>query len=91
MRRGMKKKHALTVRRYAARLIDLNEYLASFLGANLNDNTGAEELNKIPPNSMHNSWYIQAYVQSFDCEYINFIKLLICLSVWKLPSLFTKV
>ena len=68
MRRGMKKPHALTVRRYAARLINLNEYLASFTGATLTAKFGITELNKILFNSMPNSWYKQAYVQSFDCE-----------------------
>ena len=35
MRRGMKKTRSLGVRRYAARLIDLNKYLDSFPGATL--------------------------------------------------------
>ena len=56
MRRGMKKPRALTVRRYAARLINLNEYLASFPGDNLNDKIGVTELNDILLNSMPNSW-----------------------------------
>ena len=37
MRCGMKKTHRLTVRRYAAHLIDLNENLTSFPGATLTD------------------------------------------------------
>ena len=40
MHRGMKKPCALTDRRYAARLIYLNEYLESFTGATLNDKIG---------------------------------------------------
>ena len=45
MRSGMKKLFSLTVRCYAARLIELNEYLASFLGETLTDKIGVTELN----------------------------------------------
>ena len=37
MRRGMKKTRSLEVSCYAACLIDMNEYLASFLGVTLDD------------------------------------------------------
>ena len=74
MCRGMKKPHTLTVRRYTACLNDLNEYLAFFPGATLNDNIGITELNKILLNSLHNSWSKQAYIKGFDCESITFIK-----------------
>ena len=70
----MKKPCALTVRHYAARLIDLNEYLASFPGATLNDKISVNMLNKILLNSMYNSWYKQAYVQGFGYESITFKK-----------------
>ena len=70
MRHGIKKSCALTIRRYLARLIDINDYLASFPGANLNDNIGVTESKKMLLNSMPNSWYIQAYVQGFCCESI---------------------
>ena len=46
MRHGVKKPRALTVRRYTARLIDLNEYLASFPEATLNDKIGVTEQKK---------------------------------------------
>ena len=59
MRRGIKKPRSLTVRRYAARLIYLNEYLASFPGANLTDKIGVTDLNEILLNSTHNRWYKQ--------------------------------
>ena len=74
MRRGMKKPCSLNVRRYAARLIDLNEYLASFLGAALPDNIGVIQLNNIVLNSMHTSWSKHAYVKGFDCESITIKK-----------------
>ena len=45
MRLCMKKPHILKVSRYTARLIDLNEYLASFPGATMNDKMGVTELN----------------------------------------------
>ena len=70
----MKKRRSLTVRRYAERLIDLNEYLASFPGADFTDNIGVTELNEILLNSMPNIWSKQACVQGFDCESITFKK-----------------
>ena len=76
MRRGMEKPRALTVRRYAERLIDINEYLDSFPGETLNDDIRETELNEIFLNSMPNGWYKQAYVQGFDCESTTFKKAL---------------
>ena len=70
MRRCMKKQCNLKVRRYAARLIDLNEYLASFPGVTIADKIDFNELNAILLNSMHNSCSNQAYIQAFDCESI---------------------
>ena len=70
----MKKRRSLTVRRYAERLIDLNEYLASFPGADFTDNIGVTELNEILLNSMPNIWSKQACVQGFDCESITLKK-----------------
>ena len=58
------------MRLYAANLIDLNEYLASFPGDTTADNIGVTEQNEIIFNSMPNSWSKQEYVQSFDCESI---------------------
>ena len=75
MRHGMKKPHALTVRRNAACLIDLNEYLKYFPGATFNDKIGITEPNKIILNSVPTSCYIQAYLQGFDCESIMFKKI----------------
>ena len=77
MRCGIKKPRALTVRRYAARLIDLQEYLAFIPRENLNDKINITALNKILLNIIPNSWYIHAYVPSFDWEYINFKKAVI--------------
>ena len=45
MCRGMKKLLSLIVRRYAARLIDLNEYFSSFPGETLTGKIGVTELN----------------------------------------------
>ena len=70
MRRCMKKQCSLKARRYAARLIDLNEYLASFPGVTIADKIDFNELNAILLNSMHNSCSNQAYIQAFDCESI---------------------
>ena len=74
MRRCMKNSRSLKVRRYAARLIDLNEYLSSFPGATMADNMGVTQLNKILLNSMPKIWSEQSYVQGFDCETIYFKK-----------------
>ena len=68
------KLHNLTEKRYAALIIDLNEYLESFPGATLNHKIGVTELNKILLNSMPNIWSRQAHLQGFDCESITFIK-----------------
>ena len=70
MNRGVKKTRSLKLRCYATRLIDLNEYLASFLGATLADKMYVTELNVILLNSTPNSWSKQAYVQCFDYESI---------------------
>ena len=56
MRRGMEKMRSMTVRCYAARLIDLHEYLASFPEATLTDNIGVTKLNEILLNSMPKIW-----------------------------------
>ena len=74
MRHGRKKTRSLRVRRYAARLIDLNEYLESFPGATLANKISETELNEIILNSIPNSWYKQAYAQGFDCKSISFRK-----------------
>ena len=66
--------HSLKVRRYAARLIDLNEYLAYFSGATLSYEVDVTELNVILLNSMPNSWSKQDYVHGFDYESILFKK-----------------
>ena len=91
MRCGMKKPRALTVRRYVARLNDPNKYLTSFPGVAFTDNIGVIDLSKILLKKMHTRWSRHAYVQGFDCEYINFKRDVICLSVWKSLSPFMKV
>ena len=58
MRRGIKKIRSLKVRRFAARLIDMNEYLDSFAGATLADKIYVTELIV----SMPNSWSKHAQV-----------------------------
>ena len=72
MLRGIKKTRILKVRLYAAHLIYLHEYLASFLGENLADIIDVTELNEILLKRTPNSWSKQAYVQGFDFEYIMF-------------------
>ena len=71
MRCGMRKPHVIKVRRYAARLIDLNEYLDLLPRANLTDKFGMTKLNNILLKSIINSWNKQEYVQVFDFESIT--------------------
>ena len=68
----MKNPRSLKVRRYAKRLIDLNNHLASFPGATMVYKMVIPGLNEILLNNMPNIWYKQAYVQGFDCETISF-------------------
>ena len=63
---------SITVRIYAARLIDLNDFLASLPGSTLSDKIGVTKLNEILLNSMPNSWSKQAYLQGFECESVLF-------------------
>ena len=58
--------------RYAARLIDLNDYLASFTVNTMAYKIGVTEINEILLNNMPMSWYKQACVQGFYCESIYF-------------------
>ena len=44
MLRGMKKTRSVSVSRYEPRLIDINEYLASFLEANFTDKINVTKL-----------------------------------------------
>ena len=67
----MKNPRSLNVRRYEARFIDMNEYLASFPGENTSDKIC---VTKIFFKSMHNSWSMHVHVQGFDCESIFFKK-----------------
>ena len=62
------------VRHCAVRLINLNEYLASSPGKNLDDKIDLTELNEILLNSMPNIWSKQAYVQGFYFRSILFKK-----------------
>ena len=68
------KTRGLKVRRYAAPLIDLHDYLAFFHGDTLSNKIDVTEFNEIILNIIPNSWYKQAYVQGFGCESILFKK-----------------
>ena len=50
------KMRSLKLKRYAARLIDLNGYWDSFPGATLSDKIDVTELNDVILISMTNSW-----------------------------------
>ena len=63
MRRGIRNPRSLKVRRYAACLIDLNEYLDVLYGAKISNCFGVTELNEILLNSMTNRWINQEYFQ----------------------------
>ena len=63
----MRKSHKLKVRCYAARLIDINEYLSVLPGVKAGNNISETELNEILLSSISNGSSKQAY----DCETIN--------------------
>ena len=67
-----KKARVVTVRRYVACLIDINDFFFPFPGDTLNDKISLTKLNEILLNSMPNNWYKLAYVQGFYCESITF-------------------
>ena len=71
MRRGMRNPRRLKVIIYADRIIDINEYLVTFPGANKSEKKCDTELNDIFLKIMPNIWSRQAYVQDFDCESIT--------------------
>ena len=84
MRQGVSKPRELKVRRYAAHLIDINDYLATFPEAKESNNIVEKELNEILLNSMKNVWNKKVYGKGFDCENITKKDLLICLNTQKL-------
>ena len=67
----MKKLHGLKVRRYAARLIDLNMYFSSFPGDTSSEKIGVTELNKILLNSIPNSCSKHACGSILLKKYVN--------------------
>ena len=69
---GMRDQHSLKMRRYAARFVDLNDFVAMFPGANISYKICVTELNDIFLNSMPSIWSTKLYVQVFDGESITF-------------------
>ena len=65
MCRGMSKPHRSKVRRYAAHLIKLNDYLDSFPWANMNTKIGMTQHNLYIQNSMPNGYSKEEYVKGF--------------------------
>ena len=66
MRCGMRNSRKLKVRRYDACIIDLNEYVSAFTGANESDKISETELKKVILNSMPNRCSKKEYVQVFS-------------------------
>ena len=79
------------LRRYGARLIDLNEYLDSFSGATIADKIGVTEFNEnfkiVCRTAGLNKPMLKALIASLVC----LKKPQTCLSIWKLQKLFMKV
>ena len=71
MLRGMSNTSRLKSIRYAALLIDINEYLDVLHGEKAIYNNDEMELNKIFLESIPNGWVKKAYVQGFDCGTID--------------------
>ena len=84
MSRVMRKSRELKLRRYAAILVNLNEYFSALLGEKASDKIGETDINEIIFYSMPNEWSKQVYVKGFDCKTITFKNMLIGLNVWKL-------
>ena len=72
IRRRIRKPHSFKARRYAARLVFLNEYLDVFPGVKICDKICVTEIYGIILNIMPNICINLAYVQGFDYEYITF-------------------
>ena len=72
MRRGIMQPRGLKVRRYAASLTNLDEYLDVFPAANMSDFLCVTELNEKFSKCVPNIWIKQENVQGFDYEYIAF-------------------
>ena len=68
MCRGTRKPRGLKVRLYAARLIEINEYLDALPGAKASVNVFVAELNVILLNNTPHIWINQAYMQGFYFE-----------------------
>ena len=66
----MSKPRGLKERQHAARLIDINKYLAVLPGEKASEKTCVTELNKMFSNIMSNIWINQTYVQGFEYESI---------------------
>ena len=65
---GTRKPHKLKVRRYADRMIDINNHLSTFPRKKASDKIGETESSEIILNSMPNVWNNQDYVQGFDSK-----------------------
>ena len=61
----------MKVRRYAAYLINLNDYLDDLKVSKASDKIGETELNEILLKMMQSVWIKQEYMQSFYCENIT--------------------
>ena len=90
MHHGMRNTLELKVICYVAFIIEINEYFATLPGVKASYKIGDMGLNDIILNSMSNGWSKKVYVQIFDCEYIPFKNLSICLKAWKLRNLSMK-
>ena len=70
LRHGMRNPIKLKIRRYAAHLIELNEYLNIFPGSNMNNKIGGTELNEILLHNVSHGWGDQDFRWGFDFKYV---------------------
>ena len=68
MRPAMRKPRDLPLKKFAAQLTELNNYLLLFLGSVNAKKMDPEELNDILLRAVPNSWARQAYLQGWDFE-----------------------
>ena len=79
--RVMRNPRELKVRRYAARLIGINEYFFAFPGEKSSFNIVETKLNKLLLNSIPGGWIKQACMQGFDCENIPYVNMFECMEI----------
>ena len=67
-RRAIRKPQSMTFNRFAARLIEMNNFLPLFPGLDVSRKMEPEERNEILLHAVTNAWAKQSYLQGWDFE-----------------------